>query len=186
MPGTTPNRGYPYPVNGDSPFDMPQAMQDLAEAFDVDMQNLSDSILRRPACKVSNRLADPQTFHGDVIAECSFNFVELDSDSISDLVNFPTRLTPTSAGLWMAVGQIVLGTQQSGARDLYVAANGVALDRQNFHSGGLTGSTQITVGSMSFMDGVDDYFTLLFEADRALEDFFVSQKSFACFRLNNV
>lgn len=186
MPGTTPNRGYPYPVNADSPFDMPQAVENLARAFDLDMQDLDDSILRRPAAKVSNRLATPQTFHADVIAECTFNFTEFDSDSIADLTNFPTRLTPTSSGLWLCVGQIVMGTAQAGARDLYVAANGIALDRQNFHSNANTGSFQITVGSMSFMDGVDDYFTLLFEADRGLEDFEVSQKSMACFRLNNV
>lgn len=186
MPGTTPNRGYPYPTLGDSFADWPVQIENLARAVDTDMENLDNSVLRRPAAKVSNRLAEPQTFHADVIAECTFNFTEFDSDNIADLANFPTRLTPTSAGLWLAVGQIVVGTAQAGATDLYVAANGVALDRQNFHGSGLTGSKQITVGSMSFMDGVDDYFTLLFEADRGLEDFFITQKSFACFRLNNV
>jgi hypothetical protein len=187
MPAFTANRGYPYSVPGD-PADVPQAIEDFARAVDLDMQNLMDATVRRPFCKIAATSPTPQIFPSDVVTEATFDFVEADSDSMTDLGTFPTRVTPTSAGFYFVWGSIVisdfLGT--AGATDWYVFQNATALDRANFHvNPSHSSSVQITVGSMAFMNGTTDFFTLRFEPDRGQQDYSVTQRQMACFRATN-
>lgn len=51
MPGTTPNRGYPYATAGD-PTDIPGDIQRLAEAIDADLYTLTQNIPLRPALRL--------------------------------------------------------------------------------------------------------------------------------------
>lgn len=184
MAGTTANRGYPYPTSGDR-GDVPAAIQALAEAIDTDMQDLDDSIVRRPIAMVSSRTSTAQVFPADVVTEATFDFVHVDSAGISDLAAFPTRLTPTSAGLWCVWGAIEGPASPLRLKDQFLRVNGGDLTRQGFHINATPGTTMLTCSAMAFMDGVDDYFTMTFEPDQASDDFRIRIKRMGCFRLTN-
>lgn len=185
MAGTTPNRGYPYPTSGD-PGDVPAAIQALAEAIDVDMQNLDDSIVRRPIAMVSSRSTKAQVFPADQVTDATFDFVHVDTAGISNLTQLPTRLTPTSAGLWLVWGAIENPVLQSRTRDMFLRVNGGDLTRQEVHINDPTGSPMMqTTAGMAFMNGTTDYFTMTFEPDGGLDDYKIKIKRMGCFRLTN-
>lgn len=184
MPGTTPNRGYPYPTSGDV-GDVPAAIQALAEAVDVDMQNLDNAIVRRPIAMVSYRSTTPQVFPADVVTEATYDFVHVDTAGISNLAAFPTRLTPTSAGLWCVWGEIETPAAAVRLKDVFLRFNGGDLSRSGFHTSSAAGTTMISQTAMAFCDGVDDYFTMTFEPDQAFDDFRIKVKRLGCFRLTN-
>lgn len=182
MPGTTPNRGYPYPVTGD-PFDVPGDIQRLAEAIDLDMEDLDNRLIQRPMALVSWQ-GTSQLFPADQVTEAEFNFVHVDTAGISNLSQEPTRLTPTSSGLWAVWGAIRTPVAQSDVRDLFLRVNGGDLTRQNFHVNEATQSQyMMTICAMAFMDGVGDYFTMTFNPTGGLDDYRISVKRMACFQL---
>ena len=185
MVAFTPNRGYPYSQPTD-PNDIPGAIQDLAEAIDLDMQALDNTIIRRPFAKVSSRSTTRQVFPADQATECTFDFVDADTAAISNLTNFPTRLTPTSPGLWLLWGAIETPDSQSRTRDLFLRVNGADLTRQNFHVNDPTGGQMtMSITGMWVMNGTTDYFTMTFEPDRGLDDYKIHNKQMACFRLTD-
>lgn len=184
MPAFTPNRGYPYSLPAD-PNDVAGALQDLAEAIDLDMQLLSDSIIQPPFAKVSSKSTTKQIFPADEVTECTFDFVDVDTASISSLSTQPTRLTPTSVGFWLVWGLIEVPIAQSRTRDVFLRMNGTDITRYEFHINDPTGSggQNMTLAAMAFMDGVDDYFTMTFEPDQGLEEYKIGNKQMACLRL---
>lgn len=184
MVANTPNRGYPYPTSGD-PGRVAAAIQAFAEAVDTDMQNLDDSILRRPIAMVSYRSTTPQIFPADVVTDATYDFVHVDTAGISNLAAFPTRLTPTSPGLWMCWGSIEGPASVMRSKDQFIRVNGGDLNRQSFHVNSIVGTTMLSTCGMAFMDGVDDYFTMSFEPDQASDDFRIKVKRLGCFRLTN-
>lgn len=184
MAGTTPNRGYPYPTSGDV-GDVPAAIQALAEAVDLDMQLLDDSIVRRPIAVVSSRTSTAQVFPADIATEAAFDFVHIDTDGITDLSAFPTRLTPTTPGLWLFWAAIETPGLTMRTKDMFLRQNGGDLSRQGFHINGTPSSSMLTNSAMSFMDGVSDYFSVSFEPDQAADDYKIRVKRMGCFRLTN-
>jgi len=184
MAGTTPNRLYPYPTSGDR-FDVAGDLQRLAEAIDVDMENLDASLVQRPFALVSWQ-GPAQVFPADQVTEAEFNFVHADTAGLSNLSQEPTRLTPNSAGLWMVWGAIRTPVAQSNVRDLFLRVNGGDLTRQNFHVNEPTQSSgMMTICAMAFVNGIDDYFTMTFDPIGGLDDYRISIKRMACFRLTN-
>lgn len=186
MVAFTPNRLYPYSQPTD-PFDVPGALQAFAEAVDLDMTLLSDSIIQRPFAAVSSRVSSNQTFPADVITEAEFDFVDFDTDGISNLSIEPTRLTPTSAGFWLVQGAFEVPVSQASLHDLALRVNGGELARSGMHinnSIGESAQMQTLVG-MAFMDGVDDYFTMTFSPTGGLDDFRTKNKQMSCWRLTN-
>lgn len=185
MAGTTPNRGYPYPTSGDS-GDVPAAIQALAEAVDLDMQLLDESIVRRPIAVVSSRTSTAQVFPADVATEATFDFVHIDTDGITDLSAFPTRLTPTSPGMWVFWAAIENPALQSRSRDVFLRFNGGDLSRQTFHVNGSTVSaSMMTNSAIALMNGTTDYFSVSFEPDGGLDDYKIRVKRMGCFRVTN-
>lgn len=189
MTAFTPNRGYPYSTAGD-PADIPAAVQALAEAIDLDVQSLVDSVNPRPFAYVSSNVPFPeaQLFPASVNTEAEFNFVEADNAGISDLSAFPTRLTPTSPGLWMVWGSITVNagasTLNTSVKDVFLRVNGNDFMRNSFLAQDPSGAlTQMTLTGISFMDGVDDYFTLTMNPQNFLTDMRIRIKKMACFRL---
>jgi hypothetical protein len=182
MVANTPNRGYPYPTSGD-PGRVPEAIQALAEAIDLDMQNLDDSILRRPIAMVSYRSTTAQVFPADVVTEATYDFVHIDTAGISNLAAFPTRLTPTSPGLWFCWASIEGPGSFMRTKDQFVRVNGGDLNRQSFHVNPTPGTTMLSTCGMALMNGTTDYFTQTFEPDLASDDFKIKVKRLGCFRL---
>lgn len=186
MVAFTPNRGYPYSEPTD-PATIGAALQALAEAIDLDMQNLDELIARRPFAMVRSVSATKQIFPSEAITEATYDFVEADTAGISNLTNFPTRLTPTSAGFWVVWGAIEVPLAQSRTKDLFLRSNGVDISRYEQHINDPTGSggQMMTIAAMTFMDGIDDYFTMTFTPDQASENYNIGNKRLACFRLTD-
>lgn len=184
MAGSTPNRGYPYPTSGDN-GNVPAKIQALAQAVDLDMQALDESIVRRPIAVVSSRTSTPQIFPADVVTELAFDFVHIDSAGITNLGAFPTRLTPTSAGMWCFWAAMETPGAPLRLKDMFLRVNGGDLSRNGFHDNAVPNSSMITQSAIAFMDGVDDYFTVTFEPDVAFDDFRIRVKRMGCFRLTN-
>lgn len=184
MPGTTPNRGYPYPLPAD-PFDPAGDIQRLAEAIDLDVLALDNTIVQRPIAVVSSRVS--QTFPADVITECEFDFLDIDTAGITNLSVQPTRLTPTSAGLWLAWATFADPVAQATLHDLNLRVNGGDLIRSGIHLNNSFGESEqaLTLVGMSFMDGIDDYFTVTYQPLGGLSDFRTKNRQFACARLTN-
>lgn len=99
--GTTANRLYPYPDPTD-PADMPGALQALAEAVDIDVQALVDSLTPVPLCIVSGD--DSQSTVPGFAGNLSYDTVNFDSDNIADLGADNAGLTPPTAGLYFVHG----------------------------------------------------------------------------------
>lgn len=183
MPAFTPNRNYPYSVPGD-PADVPAALQALAEAVDTDAEALETAIVRRPVAKVRQTTLPYQVFPPDILTECVFDFVEVDTAGISSLSTLPTRLTPTSAGLWLVWGNITTPEATMRARDLRLQRNGVDTQGRHAFYFNIAGRRNaITAAGIVFMNGTTDYFTMVFEPDQAAENFIAYTKEFGCARL---
>lgn len=183
MPAFTVNRGYPYSVPGD-PADIPQAIEDLARAIDLDVQALADSVIQRPLAKVSAKSTVKQVFPADQVTELTFDFLDYDNADIADLSTRPTRLTPTSPGVWMVWVTIEVPSYPTRSHDLIVRVNGADVNRSTQHLNNPTGGSQMmTAAALSFMDGVDDYFTATFQPDQGTQDPKIGNKSMAAFRL---
>lgn len=185
MVAFTPNRAYPYSTPTD-PADVPAAIQALAESIDVDMQLLDDSIVQRPFAVVSARSATSQVFPADQVTECEFDFVDFDNAGISNLSTQPTRLRPTSAGLWAVWASFADPTSQAALHDLNLRVNGGDLVRASTNNNTIGEPFQaITAVGMAFMDGATDYFTVTYQPLGGLSDFRTKQREFACWRLTN-
>jgi hypothetical protein len=94
--GTTANRLYPYPDPGD-PADMPQRLQDLAEAVDLDVQALVTSLTPVSFAVVSSE-STQFVFPGFPIP-IVYDAVNYDNAGLADLANYSDRLTMTT-GIW--------------------------------------------------------------------------------------
>lgn len=185
MVAFTPNRGYPYSTTGD-PADIPAALQSLAEALDVDMQDLDDAIVRRPIAVVASSTSTRQVFPADQTTEATFDFVHVDTDGISNLSVFPTRLTPTAPGLWMVWGEIETPPSQADTKSMLLRVNGADLTAQDTHiNSGAAGGLMQSTGAIALMNGTTDYFTMTFRPVAGLDDFRIRIKRMGCVRLTN-
>lgn len=94
--GTTANRSYPYPDPTD-PADFPQGMEDLADAVDLDVQALVDSLTPVPFAVVSSETTQfvAPVFEIPIVYDAE----NYDNAGLADLANYSDRLTLT-AGLW--------------------------------------------------------------------------------------
>jgi hypothetical protein len=184
MPAFTTNRGYPYSLPAD-PNDVPHALQSLAEAIDLDMQLLDDSIVQPPFAKVSSHSTTKQSFPSSQITEAEYDFVDVDTAGISNLSTQPTRLTPTTQGFWLVWGGIEVGFGTARTRDVFLRRNGSDITRYELHLNDPTGSggQMMTLGAMAFMNGTTDYFTMTFTPDNSTTDYLIGNKQLAAFRL---
>ena len=183
MPGFTANRGYPYSLPTD-PADVAQAIEDLARAIDLDVEALANSVIARPFAKISSKSTVKQVFPAGNITELTFDFLDYDNAGISDLSQQPTRLVPTSPGVWMVWASIELPSSLAETHDFLVRVNGTDIGRTATH---ISAVQTLTLASMSFMDGVDDYFTATYQPviGAGADDAKVGNKNMACFRITN-
>jgi hypothetical protein len=98
--GTTANRNYPYPEPTD-PADFAQAMQDLAEAVDTDMEALENLITLPPMMVASGVAADNQINPG-VETAMVYSIVNYDNDNIADLAGSSSSFNVTTSGTYFA------------------------------------------------------------------------------------
>lgn len=183
MPAFTPNRNYPYSINSD-PADIPEAIQVLAEAIDVDMENLDDAIQQRPFAKASSHTVTAQQFPSGITTPLTYDFVDADTAGLADLVAAPDRMTVTSTGLWACWGSIVLPNFTFSSKNLDVRLNGVTVERNALYFE-ITGRlTAISVVSLNHAVA-GDYFQVAFLPGSTTANVNVTSKQMAIFRLTN-
>lgn len=184
MVAFTPNRAYPYSTPTD-PADIAGAIQALAESIDLDVQDMFDTLTRRPFCKVRSDTSVRQVFPADQTTELQFDFVEIDTAGVSNLSVEPTRLTPTSAGFWFVWTAIEAPLGVMDLRNFFLRVNGGDLTRYGQQSSGpaVAVGQMMTMGAMAFMDGVNDYFTATFNPQGFSADAKIRNKQMACFQL---
>lgn len=187
MVAFTANRGYPYSQTTD-PADVPDAIQDLAEAIDLDMQARFDSVLPRRTARVRGlSTAGRQFFPATTQTELTFDFIDVDNAGIVDLGSFPTRLTPTSPGLWGFWGSIEVPNSLANGYELMIRKNGAELTRYTPHDSDPQGETVMrTISTVGTANGTTDYFTMTFNPIATPYEFRISNKHFGCFRLTAV
>lgn len=91
MPGSTVPFGLPYPLPGD-PADVPQAIQDLAEATEALYLSQSASVTAAQAPGCCSLLGTTQSIPNTTLTLLQFNTVVLDNDSLSNITVDPTSI----------------------------------------------------------------------------------------------
>lgn len=185
MPALTPDRGYPYPLTGDS-GDVPAAIEAFAEAVDLDMQALASSISQRPMVKVASRTAR-QTFPPRTNTEVSFDFVDIDTNGAANLSAQPTRIVPKLAGWWYCWGAVTPSNQTfTNSRQLQLRRNvseSIAWNSPQYFAQS-PALHVIHVAGMGFMNGSTDSFSMVFNpAGPTDETVFATFKYMAAFRI---
>jgi hypothetical protein len=185
MVAFTPNRSYPYPTSGDR-VDIPEDIQALAEAVDLDMQGRYDSVIQRPFAKISSRSVTKQVFSPDTTTDFTFDFVDADNAGMTNISGSVTRLRPNSAGLWAVVAAVEIPNGTRDTADMFLRRNGSDIGRNVQHVNPPTGAQQMmTMSAMAFMNGTTDYFTATLNMLDASEVAKIGNKSMACFRVTN-
>lgn len=104
MPGATP-RGYPYPLYAD-PQDTRQAIEDFAEAVDLDVEALADQVtgaLNRPSVAVSS--VTPQAVAVATTASLTWSTSNYDNDAMAAL---PGGIVLNDSGIYLLTARITL------------------------------------------------------------------------------
>lgn len=149
--GTTPNRSYPYPDPTD-PADFPQGMQDLAEAVDLDVQALVDSVARVPLCVVTNDV--PQNGLSGFPATLTYTTVDYDNDSMANLAVDNAGITPPTAGLYF-IHASVRCIDTSTQLEMFLRTGlGTGTDfGRTIHQGDAPGQPRLVVSGLASLSG---------------------------------
>lgn len=168
MPAFTP-RGYPYSVPTD-PADVPQAIQDLAEAIDPDAEAQADSIGPREVFRLSSTtvvsFASWVTF--TISPPMPFDVMDANVGDALPTINGPTtRITPRLPGFWWFQGSITYPRASGATRDLF----GVTLRQNGSFTMGRNathlrppasdGGNNVACSAGAFFNGTTDYLELL-------------------------
>lgn len=168
MPAFTP-RGYPYSLPAD-PANVPQAIEDLAEAIDPDVQARADSVGPRAVFRLSSTTIVSFSSTNPFTITQSMPFDVLDAQVGSPIAtpNGPTtRITPLLPGFWWFQGSITFPLNSSAPRDVYgvtLRQNGnVTLSRGASHiSIPLPeGAKNLTCTAGTYFNGTTDYIEVL-------------------------
>lgn len=162
-------RGYPYSLPAD-PADVPQAIQDLAEAIDPDVQARADSVGPREVFRLTGTapISFSSTFPFSSTRVMTFENVEANVGN--GLVPFSTpteRIVPTLPGFWWFEGGITFPRASGANRDLYgvtLRQNGsVTLARNATHirPPASDGSNNLSCAAGTYFNGTTDYIELI-------------------------
>lgn len=151
--GATANRLYPYPDPGD-PADMPGALQALAEAVDIDVQALVNSMTPVPLCVVSGD--DAQTTVPGFAGNLSYDTVNFDSDNIADLGSDNAGVTPPTAGLYFVHGSARVPDVTTRLNMILRVGPGSGTDfGRMLHQGNAPATPRLVVFGLASLSGTD-------------------------------
>lgn len=168
MPALTP-RGYPYSLPAD-PTDIPEAIQDLAEAIDLDVEARADSVGPREVFRLSSTTVVPFSSTNIFTSNQVMPFDVIDTNVGGGIATFSgptTRITPRLPGFWWFQGSITFPRSSAANRDLYgvtLRQNGsITLARAASHirPPASDGSNNITCTAGTYFNGTTDYIELL-------------------------
>lgn len=152
--GTTANRSYPYPDPGD-PADMPQGLQDLAEAVDLDVQALVTSLSGVPFCVVTRDT--PQSIPSIATATpLIYTTVNYDNDNMANLAVNSGSITPPTAGLYFLHASLRC-PDTSTQLEMFLRVGATSLDfGRTIHQGNAPGQPRLVVSGMASLSGTDN------------------------------
>lgn len=201
MPGSTVNRGYPYPLPAD-PTDIPGDLQDLAEAVDADLCDLTASIPVRPALRIrgTNAVVANTFLPLNTGEEMEFDIEDFNTGipylvTSGSVVNegFFWSISPQLPGFYHLIGTIAIPRPTTGtSRNMLAVAaqkNSVFIARNSNHlqpsaSDGIrTGSVRTGV----HMNGTTDTLQLKFSSSVAaggLDQYTVTERTLTLVRMS--
>lgn len=201
MPGSTVNRGYPYPLPAD-PTDIPGDIQDLAEAVDTDLCVLTESIPVRPALRIrgTSSIAASTFAPLNTGEEMPFDIEDFDTGlpyfwSSGTIANegFIWSIRPQLPGFYHVIGTIAIPRPTSGtSRNMLAVSilkNSVIVAKNSNHlqpsaSDGIrTGSARIGI----HMNGTTDALALKFSSSVAaggLDVYTVTERTLTLVRMS--
>lgn len=191
MPGTTPNRGYPYPVNTD-PVDVPRDIERLAEAWDADLTTVSNDIVPRPIFRVFS--STPQNLPVVFASVFSMSFDQTDLNvggSIAPLAGPQSSFTPLLPGIWYLTATVsyarpsMLPAPNFDEFGISIQSGATVLAKRNTHSEPVAGENRgLAVGTIVFLDG-NTPIQADFTANRttAISTYTIYNRSFTGFRM---
>jgi hypothetical protein len=168
MPANTVNRGYPYSIPAD-PADVPQAMEDFANAVDVDVQSQWDRLTRRPVAKAWS--TTPQTFQTvtsgtDFIV--NFDNFQVNTDNFATLSG--GRVTPTLPGFYFAIATVSFGKPSGAVTPTNISTimlfNNVSVISRSGVNGTVLAAdntAEIVAAGGQLMNGTSDWLTAAFQ-----------------------
>lgn len=191
MPGTTP-RGYPYPVPTD-PTNVPQDLQNLAEAWDADLTAVSNTIGTRPSFRVFSSV--PQNLLVAFASSFTLTFPSIDYNI--DGAFTPTSgaaqstITPLLPGFWWLTAACsyarpaALPAPNFDEFGISIQSGGTVYTKRNTHSEPVAGENRtLSVGTGVFLDGSTPI-QAVFTANRVttVPIYTVYNRSFTGFRM---
>lgn len=201
MPGSTVNRGYPYPLPAD-PTDIPGDLQDLAEAVDADLCDLTASIPVRPALRIrgTNAVVANTFLPLNTGEEMEFDIEDFNTGipylvTSGSVVNegFFWSISPQLPGFYHLIGTIAIPRPTTGtSRNMLAVAaqkNSIFIARNSNHlqpsaSDGIrTGSVRTGI----HMNGTTDTLQLKFSSSVAaggLDQYTVTERTLTLVRMS--
>lgn len=168
MPATTP-RGYPYSIPSD-PADVPTAIQNLAEAIDVDVQAREESIHPRPAFRLTGTESVTYASGGPVSKSFAQPFNTQDAmvgAAIDPVTGSVTRIIPRLPGFWWIHGSITwpragsAGLIRTFGITLQTGAGILARNCSHIMPPAGDGSNNISVVTGQYFNGTTDYIEMI-------------------------
>ena len=168
MPALTP-RGYPYSIPTD-PADIPQAIEDLATAIDLDVQARYDSIHPRAVFRLSS--TSIVAFGQPVVTSTTNKTLPFELEDVNigggiqPLQGSTTRIVPQLPGFWWLHGAMVVPRAGATSRDLIgisIQDQSQILARNSTHLAppASDGANLLTVSTGAFFNGTTDYIELV-------------------------
>lgn len=193
MPAFTANRGYPYSVPGDN-NDIPQALEDFANAVDTDVQALYDAIPQgRPVARV--RGTTPITFPagGTVDRQLTWEEVQLNSGGCIDpIAPGAVSIVPSTAGFYMILGVVTYGPSSQVITTELILSKGTPIIAANVltrQSAQVTVTTSDGVRNLmcmsgAFFNGTTDFIQLTGRINKvAASTYTLAERSLTLFRM---
>lgn len=143
--GTTANRSYPYPDPGD-PADMAQALQDLAEAVDIDMEALAALAVPPPMAVVTGNDSTLNVVNPGVETAMTYTSVTYNNDGMANLATLPSQLTVVTAGIYF-VHFTAQAPDVTSMLDSFIRVDGTDYGRM-IHQGNAPGAPRLAVSGM--------------------------------------
>lgn len=201
MPGSTANRAYPYPVPAD-PVDIPDDIQDLAEAVDADLCDLTASIPLRPAIRIrgTNAIACSTFLPLNAGEELPFDTIDFNTGlpflvSQGTVVNegFVWSIKPQLPGFYHVIGTVAIPRPTTGTSRNMLAVSilkNTAIAAKNSNHLQPSASDGIRTGSARVgihMNGTTDGLSLKFSSSVAaggLDVYTVTERTLTIIRMS--
>lgn len=168
MPGTTPNRGYPFPLYTD-PQNFPSDIEDLALAVDADVEALDNAIAagyNRDTVRVSGPVGGTQAIPtGAGGARVTYSTEVYDNAGMANLGVTNDRITFSQVGLYLVTAHVRFAPGPSATFGIFgiLLATGSSVLQNAYMSrqGHNTRDTDLTITSPHFANTAGNTMSLL-------------------------